>query len=70
MNGDEINSLVTKLVLTGMSAWLGTSVATQSQDQAIAAGAGALAAMIWGVYSHWNMKKVPETAVVVTGGTK
>ncbi|MDE2096636.1 MAG: hypothetical protein KGL39_05260 [Patescibacteria group bacterium] len=69
LNGDEINALVTKIVAVGMSSWLGASVATSAQQQTIAAGLGTLAAVLWGVYSHWNMKKVPETATVV-GGTK
>lgn len=65
MNGDEINSLVTKIVLTVFSIWGGAAGATGSQGQAVAAGAGALAAIAWGVYSHWNMKKAPEGAVVI-----
>ena len=64
MNSDEINSLVTKIVLSVLSVWLGTGIATQSQEQTIAAGIGALAAIAYGTYMHWNMKKVPENSIV------
>ena len=65
MNGDEIDALVTKLVLTAFSTGFGASIMTQSQDSAIATGIGAVAAVLYGVYRHWNMKKVDETAIVV-----
>ena len=65
MNSDEISSLVTKIVLSlcsGLAAKYGVDgnvVAT------LASGAGALAALAFGVYQHWNLKKVPETATVI-----
>ena len=65
MNGDEIQALVTKLVLGAFSTGFGAALATQSQETAIATGLGALAAIAYGVYSHWNMRKVPEKSVVV-----
>jgi uncharacterized membrane protein YebE (DUF533 family) len=66
MNGDEIDALITKIVLGVFSTGFGASLATQSQESAIATGVGALAAVAYGVYKHWNMKKVPEAAVVVS----
>ena len=65
MNGDEIDALVTKLVLAGFTTWGGDALATGAQEQTIAAGIGALGALAYGVYRHWNMKKVPETAKVI-----
>jgi surface antigen len=65
MNGDEIDALVTKIVLGVFSTGFGASLATQDQESAIATGIGALAAIAYGVYKHWNMRKVPETATVV-----
>jgi len=59
MNADAIDSLVTKVVATLLAGYAGDSIASGTQVQAIAAGAGALAAVAYGVYRHWNMKKVP-----------
>lgn len=64
MNGSEINALVTKLVGMAFASYA-TAAVSSSQSQAIAAGVGALAAVAWGIYSNWNMKKVPETATVI-----
>jgi uncharacterized membrane protein YfcA len=65
MNSDEIQSLVTKLVVMILSSMSGAAAMNNSQATAIATGAGAVAAVLFGVYQHWNMKKVPEKAVVV-----
>jgi hypothetical protein len=66
MNSDEIQSLVTKLVVMVLSSMSGAAAMNNSQVTAIATGAGAVAAVLFGVYQHWNMKKVPENAVVVS----
>ena len=69
MNSDEISSLVTKIVLSlcsGLAAKYGVDgnvVAT------LASGAGALAALAFGVYQHWNMAKVPEKSMVTVPGS-
>lgn len=59
MNPSEINNLATLLV-----AVLGPVVVKYgiSQD-ALAQAIPALAAIVWGVYSHWNQVKVPESTV-------
>ena len=66
MNNDEIKSLAIKLGVMGLSALaaalhqnLGAGSAT-----AIATDVADLVVLGIGVYSHWNMKKVPETARV------
>ena len=68
MNSDEIQSLVTKVALS-----LLTGVATKygldgNLVATLASGAGALAALLFGVYQHWNMAKVPEKSMVTVPG--
>ena len=66
MNSDEITSLVTKAVIAAFGMWGGSAFATGAQVQTIAAGAGTLAAVLFGMYRAWNMRKVPEKAVVTS----
>ena len=68
MNPDEINALVTKIAAMVFTSWGTAAGINGANEQALAAGLGALAAVVWGIYSHWNMKKVPEGATVVGGG--
>ena len=74
MNNDEIKSLIVKVLLM-----IFTSVATAMHINASAGDLTPFAADIadmivlgYGVYLHWNMKKVPETAIVTGafGGPK
>ena len=67
MNSDEIQSLVTKLVLSACSGLAAKYGVDGNALGMVASGAGALAAILFGVYQHWNMKKVPETATVTPG---
>lgn len=60
MNSDEIGNLV-RQGLTLMLSSIAGSTMSSNQSVAIAAGAGALASVLWSVYAHWNMKKVPAT---------
>ena len=65
MNQDEIGSLIRKILIMALSA-LGTKL--HIDDATTAALATDLANVIvigWGVYAHWGMKKVPETAKVI-----
>ena len=71
MNSDEITALVTKLVtlgfgVVGRGGWRKSA---GSQSQAIAAGAGALAGVLFGVYLKWNQRNVPEKSVVTYSAT-
>ena len=64
MNKDEVVSLVTKILLMVL-----TPIAVQhhvSGDNvtAFVTDGVDMAVLAYGVYSHWNMKKVPETAVI------
>ena len=70
MNSDEIQSAVTKIVISILT-WVAArylppdlSASLTAFLPTIAAGLGALAAFAFAVYTHWNMKKVPETAKV------
>ncbi len=60
MNSDEIGNLVRQGLTLALGSIAGSTMTT-SQSVSIAAGAGALASVLWSVYAHWNMKKVPET---------
>lgn len=65
MNNDEIKSLVVKILLLAI-----TPLATKyhidgNTTMAIATDVADAAVVGFGIYDHWNMKKVPETAKVV-----
>lgn len=66
MNESEINNLVTLLVavLSPIVVKYGIS------ENVLAQLLPAVAAMGWGVWSHWNMTKVPETATVTPAAPK
>jgi len=64
MNSDEIKSLAVKILLLAI-----TPLATKFHIDGNIAAAGAsdvadLVVLGYGIYDHWNMKKVPETARV------
>ena len=68
MNSDEIQSAITKLVIammTGVATKYGMDGNTLTM---IAAGVGAFAAFLYGVFQHWNMTKVPEKSMVTVPG--
>lgn len=64
MNSSEVNNLVTVLVMFG-APWV-AKYGISSQELSMVIGPGiAFAAACWAVFSHWNMKKVPEKATVI-----
>jgi hypothetical protein len=66
MNSDEIKSLLVKvlmMVLTALATQLHANLGATS-ILAIATDSADLLVLAYGIYSHWNMKKVPEAAVV------
>jgi uncharacterized membrane protein YebE (DUF533 family) len=65
MNEDEIISLLTKVVLTSSATYLGAHGVDVTQVPGAISGAIAVGSFAFGVYQHWNMKKVPETSVAV-----
>lgn len=65
MNSEELGSLARKVLLMVL-----TSVATKyhidgSTTTAVVTDIVDLGVLAWGIYAHWNMKKVPETAITV-----
>ena len=60
MNSDEIGNLVRQGLTLALGSVAGSTMSS-NQSVSIAAGAGALASVLWSVYAHWNMKKVPVT---------
>jgi hypothetical protein len=63
MNQSEINNLATLLVavLSPIVAKYGIS---DEQTSTVVGDLFSVAAIVWGVASHWNQIKVPETSVV------
>lgn len=69
MNSDELKSLGIKVAIM-----LLTSLATALHQDLGATDASAIATdlvdlgfLAYGIYDHWNQKKVPENSVAVTG---
>jgi hypothetical protein len=65
MNQDEVISLVTKLVVAGFGSYLGQQGFDVTQLPGAIGAIGTLVGIGYGVYTHWNMKKVPETSTVI-----
>ena len=61
MNESEVDNLATLLVAVLGPVVVKYGITQDTLSQLLPA----LAAAAWGVYSHWNMKKVDETAIVV-----
>lgn len=71
MNKDEVNNMAAVLVATGgpiVARWGVDSATWGAVVSALVSAAPAIGGALWLIVSHWNMKKVPETAVVVSTG--
>lgn len=64
MNQDEIKSLLVKVALVVLSPLAVKFHTDGSTISAIVTDLADAGILLFGVYDHWNMKKVPETAVV------
>lgn len=65
MNSDEIKSLIVK-VLIGVLAPLATKYGIDGNTLAsVASAVATLAVFAYGIWDHWNMKKVPENSKVL-----
>jgi hypothetical protein len=67
MNPDEIGSVVRQVITLVLSSAAASAYVNNSQAVAIAAGLGAMASVVWSIFAHWNLKKVPENAKVIGG---
>lgn len=65
MNKDEIEGLMVRLLLMGLSPLAVQLHLDQNTTSAIATDIADLVVLGYSVYRHWNMKKVPETATVI-----
>jgi hypothetical protein len=63
VNQSEVNNLVT-LAATALAPYVAKYGIGASDLAALGA---ALIPIAWGIYSHFNMKKVPENATVIGG---
>jgi hypothetical protein len=66
MNSDEIQSLVVKVLIMILTA-TATALHLSPDSSSIATAAADLAslgAFAYGVYIHWNMRKVPEKSII------
>lgn len=69
MNSDEIQSLIVKVLLMILTP-LGTKFGIDGNTvAAIAAWLAGGLVLGYGIYSHWNMKKVPENSTVLLPGS-
>lgn len=69
MNNDEIRSLIVKMLIMVLSP-LGTKFGIDGNTvAAIATWAASGLVLAYGIYDHWNMRKVPETATVLPAGS-
>lgn len=66
MNSDEIAALVRSLVNTVLTSTAVAGYVNGSQATTLASAAGVIAVIGYGIYSRWNTRKVPETAVVTS----
>lgn len=66
MNESEINNLATLLVAVIGPLLVKYGISSSTSAQLIPA----ILAAGWGVYSHWNMKKVPEGSMTVPPATQ
>lgn len=64
MNQDELASLARKILIMALSAYAAKLHMDNNQLTAIVTDVVDLGVVVWGVYAHWNMKKVPEDAKV------
>jgi len=72
MNSDEIKSLIVKILLIVLSPYAAKLHTDGATLQAIAVDLTDAGVLIFGIYDHWNQKKVPEnsTAILLPGGPK
>lgn len=65
MNSDEIQSLIVKVLLMVLTP-LGTKFGIDGNTvAAVAAWIAGGIVLGYGIYSHWNMKKVPENSTAI-----
>jgi hypothetical protein len=67
MNKDEIQSLIVKVLIMVLTS-IATAMHMTPDASSIATAAvdiGSLGMLAFAVYQHWNMKKVPETSIVL-----
>jgi hypothetical protein len=69
MNSDEIRSLIVKVLIAVLGP-IATKYGIDGNTVAsVAAWIGTGAVLIYGIYDHWNQRKVPENAVVLPAGS-
>lgn len=71
MNQSEYNNAAAVLVTAGgpiVARWGVDATSWGAVVSALVSAAPAIGGALWLIVSHWNMKKVPETAVVVSTG--
>lgn len=64
MNSDEIGNIVRQVLTAMLSSGSAAAVMNHDQATAIATGIAALASVLWSIYAHRGMRKVPEKAIV------
>jgi hypothetical protein len=66
MNSDEIASLVKSIVNTLLTSAAVSAYVNGNQAATLASAAGVLAVIVYGIYTRWNQRLVPEKSVVTS----
>ena len=69
MNKDEIISLITKILLMVLTPIAAKQHVDGNTVTAIVTDLVDAGVLGYGIYSHWNMKKVSETAIITPAST-
>lgn len=65
MNSDEVKSLIVRILLVALGP-LATKYGIDGNTQtAVALWLATGVVLIYGIYDHWNMKKVPEKSIAI-----
>jgi uncharacterized membrane protein YebE (DUF533 family) len=77
MNQDEILNLIKQLLTFGSGIAIGARVLTAEQAASlindifvIIPSVMGVVSIVWSVYTHWKMKKVPDAATAIITPTK
>jgi hypothetical protein len=66
MNSDAVASMVRQVLTLLLSSAAASTYVSGDQAVAIATGAAALVSVLWSVWSHYGMRKVPEKSIVTS----
>lgn len=69
MNSDEIRSLIVKVLILTLGPMATRFGIDGNTVASVASWAAAGVVLAYGIYDHWNQRKVPENSVVLSAGS-